>query len=76
MFRDMQKDLPKDMNVSNCPRCGTRLIRGRIIVTGLLKCSKCDRHWVIQMEKDKVTVTRASVHFLKNSESSSDFVTE
>ena len=65
MFKDVQNNLPKDLNVSNCPRCGTRLIRGRIIVTGLLKCSKCDRHWVIQMEKNKVTVTRASVHFEK-----------
>ena len=65
MFKDVQNNLPKDLNVSNCPRCGTRLIRGRIIVTGLLKCSKCDRHWVIQMEKNKVTVTRVSVHFEK-----------
>ena len=65
MFKDVQNNLPKDLNVSNCPRCGTRLIRGRIIVTGLLKCSKCDRHWVIQMEKNKVSVTRASLHFEK-----------
>lgn len=63
MFRDMQKDLPKDMNVSNCPRCGTRLMCGKIIVTGLHKCSRCNRHWVIQIERNKVTVTRASVHF-------------
>ena len=68
MFKDVQNNLPKDLNVSNCPRCGTRLIRGRIIVTGLLKCSKCDRHWVIQMEKNKVTVTRASLHFEKPEE--------
>ena len=65
MVKDGQNNVPKDLNVSNCPRCGTRLIRGRIIVTGLLKCSKCDRHWVIQMDKNKVTVTRASVHFEK-----------
>ena len=43
-----------DLNISNCPRCGSRLMYGKIIVTGLLKCSKCRRHWVIQMEKNKV----------------------
>lgn len=52
-----------DLNICNCPRCGTRLMYGKIIVTGLLKCVKCNRHWVIQMEKDKVSVTRASLHF-------------
>lgn len=36
---------------------------GKIIVTGLQKCSKCNRHWVIHMEKDKMSVVRASVHF-------------
>ena len=54
-----------DLNISNCPRCGSRLMYGKIIVTGLLKCSKCRRHWVIQMEKNKVSVTRASLHFEK-----------
>ena len=52
-----------DLNICNCPRCGSRLMYGKIIVTGLLKCSKCSRHWVVQMEKNKVTVTRASLHF-------------
>ena len=59
----MQKELRTDLNVSSCPKCGTRLMCGKIIVTGLHKCSRCNRHWVIQMEKNKVTVTRASVHF-------------
>ena len=54
-----------DLNISNCPRCGSRLMYGKIIVTGLLKCSKCRRHWVIQMKKNKVSVTRASLHFEK-----------
>ena len=36
---------------------------GKIIVTGLQKCSKCNRHWVIQMEKNKISVTRASLYF-------------
>ena len=65
MSRTVQKLLPKDLNCSTCPRCGTRLIRGGFIVTGLDKSPKCDRHWVIQMERNKVTVTRASVHFEK-----------
>ena len=59
----MQKELRTDLSVSNCPKCGTRLMSGKIVVTGLLKCSKCNRHWVIYMEKDKMSVVRASVHF-------------
>ena len=39
------------------------LLSGKIIVTGLQKCSKCNRHWVIQMEKNKISVTRASLYF-------------
>lgn len=61
----MQKDIRSDLSVSNCPRCGTRLMCGKIIVTGLHKCSRCNRHWVIQMEKNKASVTRASLHFEK-----------
>lgn len=61
----MSEVLRADLNISNCPRCGSRLMYGKIIVTGLLKCSKCRRHWVIQMEKNKVSVTRASLHFEK-----------
>ena len=61
----MQKDIRSNLGVSNCPRCGTRLMCGKIIVTGLHKCSRCNRHWVIQMEKNKVSVTRASLHFEK-----------
>ena len=63
----MQKELRTDLNVSNCPKCGTRLMCGKIIVTGLQKCPKCNRHWVIHMEKDKMSVVRASVHFGESS---------
>ena len=59
----MQKELRTDLNVASCPKCGTRLMCGRIIITGLQKCLKCDRHWVIHMEKNKMSVVRASVHF-------------
>ena len=61
----MTSDQRINLSVSNCPKCGTRLMCGKIIVTGLHKCSKCNRHWVIQIERNKVTVTRASVHFEK-----------
>ena len=64
----MSEVLRADLNVSNRPRCGTRLMCGKIIVTGLHKCSRCNRHWVIQMEKNKVTVTRAALHFEKPEE--------
>ena len=59
----MQKELRTDLNVSNCPKCGTRLMCGIVIITGFHQCPKCKRHWVIQMKKDKVSVTRASIHF-------------
>ena len=61
----MLNDLRSEHHVSSCPKCGTRLMCGKIIVTGLHKCSRCNRHWVIQMEKNKVSVTRASLHFEK-----------
>ena len=64
----MLNDLRSELHVSSCPKCGTRLMCGKIIVTGLHKCSRCNRHWVIQMEKNKVTVTRASLHFEKPEE--------
>lgn len=62
----MQKELQElrtELNIANCPKCGSRLMCGKIIVTGLQKCPKCDRHWVIHMEKNKLSVVRASVHF-------------
>ena len=59
----MQNDFRSELYISTCPRCGTRLMCGKIIVTGLQKCSKCNRHWVIQMEKNKISVTRASLYF-------------
>ena len=55
--------LKNGLSRSNCPRCGTRLMCGKIIVTGYHRCSKCKRHWVIEIEKNKVTVTRASIYF-------------
>ena len=61
----MLNDLRSELHVSSCPKGGTRLMCGKIIVTGLHKCSRCNRHWVIQMEKNKVSVTRASLHFEK-----------
>ena len=45
--------LKNELSMSNCPRCGTRLMCGKIIVTGYHRCSKCKRHWVIEIEKIK-----------------------
>lgn len=59
----MQNDFRSELYISTCPQCGTRLMCGKIIVTGLQKCSKCNRHWVIQMEKNKLSITRASLYF-------------
>ena len=53
----MLNDFRSELHVSSCPKCGTRLMCGKIIVTGLHKCSKCNRHWVIQIERNKVTKT-------------------
>ncbi len=36
---------------------------GKIIVIGYHQCPKCKRHWVIEMEHNKVIVTRASKFF-------------
>ena len=52
----MTSDQRMDLNISNCPKCGTRLMCGKIIVTGYHQCPKCRRHWVIEMERNKVTV--------------------
>ena len=52
-----------DLNISNCPKCGTQLMCGRIIVMGYHQCPKCRRHWVIEMERNKVTVTQAGFYF-------------
>ena len=59
----MTSDQRINLNVSNCPKCGTRLMCGRIIVTGYQQCPKCKRHWIIELEHNKVLITRASKYF-------------
>ncbi len=59
----MTSDQRMNLNISNCPKCGTRLMCGRIIVMGYHQCPKCRRHWVIEMERNKVTVTHAGFYF-------------
>ena len=59
----MTSDQRMDLNISNCPKCGTRLMCGIIIVTGYHQCPKCRQHWVIEMERNKVTVTQADFYF-------------
>ena len=64
----MYNERRTDLNVSSCPKCGTRLVCGIVIITGFHQCPKCKRHWVIQMRKDKVSVVRASIHFEESDE--------
>ena len=59
----MTSDQRINLSVSNCPKCGTRLMCGKIIVIVYHQCPKCKRHWVIEMEHNKVIVTRASKFF-------------
>lgn len=58
----MQNDvIPGKVLISSCPCCGTRLMSGRIIVGGVLQCSKCKSHWLVEMNADayKVTIKRS-----------------
>ena len=44
----MQEDaIPEEVLISTCPKCGTRLMSGKIIIGGLLQCAKCKRHWQV-----------------------------
>ena len=56
----MTSDQRINLSVSNCPKCGTRLMCGKIAI---INAPKCKRHWVIEMEHNKVIVTRASKFF-------------
>ncbi|OUP29878.1 hypothetical protein B5F27_02050 [Faecalibacterium sp. An192] len=55
--------LKNELSMSNCPRCGTRLMCGKIIVTGYHRCPKCKRHWIIEIAQSSVKVTEAYFHF-------------
>ena len=59
----MTSDQRMDLNISNCPKCSTQLMCRKIIVTGYHQCPKCRRRWVIEMERNKVTVTQAGFYF-------------
>lgn len=49
--RPMQEDaIPEEVLISTCPKCGTRLMSGKIIIGGLLQCAKCKRHWQVEMD--------------------------
>ncbi|MCD7764776.1 MAG: hypothetical protein LUG56_07165 [Lachnospiraceae bacterium] len=45
--------------ISTCPRCGTRLMCGRVVVGGLQQCTRCKRRWLVELSAEQVIVTRA-----------------
>jgi len=54
------ENLQDELIISTCPKCGTRLMSGRLIVGGMLQCAKCKRYWQVEMDADQVTVRKTA----------------
>jgi len=48
--------------ISTCPRCGTRLICGQVVIGGQQQCPKCKRYWLVEMNHDTVIIRRFQHH--------------
>lgn len=47
----MQEEVvPEDSLLFACPKCGTRLMRGKLIIGCVLQCIKCKRTWLVEMD--------------------------
>ncbi|MCD8191158.1 MAG: hypothetical protein LUD78_13255 [Clostridiales bacterium] len=55
-----EETIPENFVISTCPQCGTRLMCGKVIISGLLQCSRCKRHWLVEMDADKVLIKRVT----------------
>lgn len=59
----MQEDeSSNNLIISTCPRCGTRLICGQVVIGGKQQCSKCKRYWLVEMNPEIVIIRRFQHH--------------
>ncbi|MCD7864983.1 MAG: hypothetical protein LUG54_03010 [Clostridiales bacterium] len=54
------ENIQDELIISTCPKCGTRLMSGKLLVGGMLQCAKCKRHWMVEMDEDQVVVRKYS----------------